>query len=174
MWEEATTSPIKIIPLQPLSPHIKPKEGNLTPITPKLKIACELLECALRLYYEGCSDFAALHLAGAAEELLGRFVERIGGESEFASLQRGAMRISKCLNEDGKESKSKNIAALINHAKNASKHMDQNDIDHVVFDPRAETRKILDRAVPNFYNAMTEFELDETELIRRFHLNHGT
>jgi hypothetical protein len=49
----------------------------------KLDVACELLDRSLRLYYAGDSYFSALHLAGAAEEILGVYVERAGGESSF-------------------------------------------------------------------------------------------
>ena len=140
----------------------------MTPPTPKLEIARELLDRALRLYYEGGSDFAALHLAGAAEELLGRHVEKLGGESSFASLQQGAVRLSKYINPDKTESEPKAIANVMNHAKNATKHMNKTDDDHVSFDPRAEAHDRLDRAVSDYYQAMAEYELPETELIRRF------
>lgn len=140
----------------------------MTHPTPKLVIACELLDRALRLYFEGGSDFAVIHLAGAAEELLARHVERIGQESAFWSLQRGAVRLSKYFNEDGSESSPKAIARVLNHAKNATKHMYAKDDDHVHFDARADAHDLLDRAVSNYYQAMTEYELDETPLIQRF------
>jgi hypothetical protein len=137
--------------------------------TPKLEVACELLDRALRLYYEGGSDFAALHLAGAAEELLGRHVELAGGEPSFKSLRAAAVRLSKYLSEDGAESEAKDIAALMNHAKNATKHMGSKDA-HVLFDPRSEAHDVLDRAVTDYYHAMATYELQESELIRRFNL----
>ncbi|WP_371322398.1 hypothetical protein VX159_08175 [Dechloromonas sp. ZY10] len=153
----------------------------MTPVTQKVNVACELLECALRLYYEEGSDFAALHLAGAAEELLGMQVERIGGKSEFSALKDGALRISPAIrdayfNGKGNTPTKKTMAKAINHAKNATKHMDPSDVDYVAFNARAEARKILERAVHNFqevYSEMIEVEIKETELIRRFLLSHG-
>ena len=142
----------------------------MTAPTPKLLVATELLDQALRLYYEGDSDFAALHLAGAAEELLGKHVEAKGGESSFVSLRDAAVRLSKHFNEDRSASTPKAIANVMNHAKNATKHMGLKDDDIVSFDARTEAHDLLDRAVSNYYQAMTEYELEETELVRRF--NH--
>jgi len=70
---------------------------------PKLEVAIELLHAALHHYYVDERYFAAVQCAGAAEELLGKYVELEGGESAFESLNRGARRIYKALN-DGKES----------------------------------------------------------------------
>jgi AAA+ superfamily predicted ATPase len=56
----------------------------------------------------------------------------------------------------------------MNHAKNATKHMSETDDDHVHFNARTEAHDMLDRAVSNYYQAMTEYELPETEAIRRF------
>ena len=137
--------------------------------TEKLQVAVELLDRALRMYYEGNSYFAALHLAGGAEEVLGAYVERSGGESSFKSLQRGAVRISKFLN-GGEESSSQDIALVMNHAKNRTKHMNSEGDDHVFFDPKIEARDLLDRAVSNYYALMSFHELPETELVRRFNL----
>lgn len=138
-------------------------------VTEKLVVATELLDRALRMYYEGSSYFAALHLAGAAEEILGVYVERHGGESSFKSLQRGSVKISKFVN-GGVESKPKDIAFVMNHAKNSTKHMDTEDDDHVYFNPQTEARDLLDRAVSNYYSLMSLYELPETELVRRFNL----
>ena len=136
--------------------------------TPKLIVAVELLDRALRLYYEGGSDFSALHLAGAAEELLGKHVEDKVGQSSFASLKAAAVCFSKYLNAGGEESTPKAIAVVMNRAKNSTKHMDDMSDGSVSFDPRAEAHALLDRAVTNFYQAMSHFQLQETDLIRRF------
>lgn len=56
----------------------------------------------------------------------------------------------------------------MNHAKNATKHMSPEN-DHVVmFDARSEARELLDRAVSNYFRSMVDYDLEETELIRRF------
>lgn len=145
--------------------------------TEKLHVASELLDRALHMYYEGNSYFAALHLAGGAEEVLGAYIERSGGESSFKSLQRGAVKLSKFFNDGGVESSPKGIATVMNHAKNRTKHMDVEEDDHVYFDPKAHAHDLLDRAVSNYYALMSIYELPETELIRRFNMElvaHGT
>lgn len=135
--------------------------------TKKLAVACELLDRSLKLYYEGDSYFSALHLAGAAEEILGVYVECNGGESSFRSLQHGAVRISKIIN-GGIESTPRDIAAAMNRAKNSTKHMDKQGDEHVEFDAEAEAHDLLDRAVSNYYYLMSFYELPETALVHRF------
>jgi hypothetical protein len=138
--------------------------------TPKLDIATELLHTALRLYFEEGSDFATINLAGAAEELLGKHLEVHGMESSFASLRDSAVRLSRHIYKDGSESKPRDIANILNGPKNSSKHMNGADDDAVSFNPRIQARDLLDRAVSNYYSLMERYELVETELVRRFHL----
>jgi len=141
--------------------------------TEKLVVAVELLDRALRMYYEGSSYFAALHLAGGAEEILGAYVEcREEGASSLKSLLSGAVEFSKLLN-DGVASKPKNIRDVINHPKNQTKHMDKGNGEHVTFDSKMEARNLLERAVSNYYTLMREnnrYNLPETELLSRFNL----
>lgn len=132
--------------------------------TEKLEIACELLDRGLRLYYAGDSYFASIQLAGGAEEILGRYVESVGGEPAFANLRAAAVTISGLISEDGVESTEKSIGDLMNHARNNTKH----GSGLVHFDPKKEAQELLDRAVTNYYFLMNHFPLTETELTRRF------
>ena len=140
----------------------------MPPTTKKLAIAAELLDRALILYYEENSNFAALHLAGGAEELLGKHLKASGLESSFESLQSAAVRLSKYVGDDQTESDPKAIAAIMNRAKNATKHMAGQGDGEVHFDARSEAHDLLDRAVTNYYQLMGMYELPETELIGRF------
>ena len=130
----------------------------------KLDIACELLDRSLRLYYAGDSYFACLHLAGAAEEILGVYVEKHGRDSSFANFRSAAVRLSGFLADDGAPSTPKDIGDLMNHAKNNTKH------GHGVvnFDAKKEAKELLDRAATNYYFLMNHYPVPETELIRRF------
>ena len=138
----------------------------------KRTIAAEYLTRAIELYFRGDSYFSAIHLAGAAQELLGKFVERTGADSAHTSLVKGAVRISKYLNEDGEPSTEKKIRALINHAKNRVKHMDDEGDDVIDFDARAQAKELLDLAVSEFYHLWgngEELELsDEIERYSRY------
>ena len=136
--------------------------------TSKLDIATELLDRALKLFYERDSYFAALHLAGAAEEVLGAYVRSQGGVSAYESLRDGAVKLSKHIRDDGIESAPKRIANAMNHAKNATKHMDDGDDDRVYFNVEFEARERLDLAVTNYYMLMQYLPLRETPLLQRF------
>ncbi|MGZ9667909.1 hypothetical protein ACXX9E_17805 [Pseudomonas sp. GNP014] len=135
--------------------------------TQKLLVAVELLERALATYFEGKYFFAALHLAGGADEILGIYVNRLGEESSFESLRDGAVKFSRLINE-GRESSARDMATIINHAKNRTKHLDKSGDDDICFDPATEAVNLLDRAVSNYYRLMNHFNLSETELINRF------
>ena len=136
--------------------------------TEKSAIATELLDRALRMYYEGDSYFAALHLAGAAEEVLAVYVARYGGTSSFDSLRDASVLLSKYLDNDGIESNPNDIACLINRAKNATKHMYGKKDTEVDFDVQSEAKAMLDLAVSNYYYLASFIDLPETNLLQRF------
>lgn len=135
--------------------------------TTQLKIAIELLDQAIRLYYDGGVDFAALHLAGAAEELLGRQLERIGQTTAFTSLRDAAVQISANLDDEGPATQ-KQVADAMNYAKNHTKHGLDGASPSATFDARAEAEDMIDRALTNFYALANRVPLSETERIRRF------
>ena len=134
----------------------------------KLTVADELLEQALRLYYEGTSYFAALHLAGAAEELLGAHLTAVGAKSTFESWRTDGVELANSLRVDGTPITKRDMGNLLNHAKNRTKHMDSIEDGVAGFDPADEARELLDRAVSDFYHLMQYFPLVETPLIARF------
>jgi len=135
--------------------------------TPKLLVAVQLLDRALSMYYQEDSYFAALHLAGAAEEIMGVYVERKGHQSSSISLQAVAVRVSELLDE-GTAAKPKDIIDLMNYARNRTKHINREGDDDVYFDPKIEAFDILDRAITNFYTLMQYFDLRDTENLYRF------
>lgn len=136
-------------------------------LTDKLRVAIQLLDRALIMYYRGDSYFAALHLAGGAEEILGVYVEREGDESSFKSLQAAAVRISLLLDK-GVDATANDIKQVMNYARNRTKHINAIGDDDVHFDPKTEAFDILGRAISNYYTLMRSFNLPETELIRAF------
>ncbi len=117
-------------------------------------------------YYESGHYFSSIQCAGAAEKILGRYVEVYGGESAFDSLNKGTRRISRALN--GKESSKKAIAYIMNYAKNATKHMDGAHDTTISVEPKEAAGDLIDRAVENYYYLMQHVALDESENIRRF------
>ncbi|WP_122737171.1 hypothetical protein [Pseudomonas viridiflava] len=142
--------------------------------TPKIETASQLLDTALRHYFsEPPEYFAAICLAGAAEELLGRHVEAKGGESSLSSIKNSAVRLSRLLDEKGEPATEQVIHNLMNKAKNSTKHMNGSLDSTVFFDPKAEAKDLLDRGVANYYQLMVHYELKETDLLTRFNNERG-
>jgi hypothetical protein len=131
-----------------------------------MQVASELLDRALRLYYEGDSYFASLHLAGGAEEILGMYLTRSGAENAFKSLQMAAVSFSGL--DDGGPCKPGEIGRIMVHARNRTKHLNEEGDDEINFDPKIEAKDMLDRAVSDYYHLMNYVPLVETELLRRF------
>jgi hypothetical protein len=136
----------------------------------KLNVACELLEVALRLFFEEKEYFAVINLAGAAEELLGAHLKAKGDATSLEELVEGAQRISTGLS--GQTPAAKDIFKVANYPRNASKRMnDSSDATMRVY-PKRDAKQFLDRAVDNYHRLMLhhDCELQETELVRRFSL----
>jgi hypothetical protein len=146
----------------------------MTTPTPKIEIASQLLDTALRHFFSDPPEyFATICLAGAAEELLGRHVEAKGGESSLSSIKNGAVRLSRFLDEEGAPATAKAIHDLMNNAKNSTKHLNGSADSTVDFDPKVEAKDLLDRGVTNYYQLMGHYELKETELLTRFNNERG-
>ncbi|WP_175660592.1 hypothetical protein [Burkholderia ambifaria] len=138
--------------------------------TSKLEVATELLTEALRIYLEGKAYFASLHLAGAAEEIFGRFVQDEGGVPAFHNMRDAALLFEKlCLEDDGEPAPSsgaaKAMADVINNAKNATKH----GIADVDFDAKEEAQDLLDRAIDNYSSLQFRFKLPEIDQLHDYH-----
>lgn len=132
----------------------------------KLTVAREFLEQALRLYYEN-HHFSAIHLAGAAEELLGAHLTVLGKLSTFQSFRTAGVELANSLS-DGAPMTRTDMKDLLNYAKNRSKHMNSNEDSVICFDATEEARELLDRAVTDFYHLMQYCPLAETPLVARF------
>jgi hypothetical protein len=132
----------------------------------KLTIACELLEQALRLYYERFF-FSSLHLAGAAEELLGAHLTFLGKTSTFHSLRTAGVELANTLG-NGEQITRRRMEYMLNHAKNRTKHMDSDEDSVITFNPAEEARDLLERAVSDYYHLMRYYPLVETPLLARF------
>lgn len=137
-------------------------------LTPKMKVAKELLDNALEAYFRE-EFFAAIHLAGGAEEILGTYVIRITGtDNAFKSLQNAAVRISALLDSEGEASTHKAIRDLMTYARNRTKHIDPVGDDDIQFDPQLQAKDLLDRAVTDYYHLMNYLPFDESAVLRRF------
>ena len=144
--------------------------------TTKLTIAMELLDRALRLYYEGDSDFSSLHLAGAAEEIIGTYLTKLGKTSTFHETRSFITEVANRFDAEDDDCSdiptevvtTKTVHDLMAYAKNNTKHMSTSETGLIAFDPRAEVRYILDRVVADYYRLIDHLAIEETTLIRRF------
>lgn len=134
----------------------------------KINIAAELLDRALDLYFRGDSYFSSLHLAGAAEEILGNYVTRLGGEPSFENTRSVAVAIADRSNDGAETITRRKMADTMNLPKNRTKHMNASGDDCVSFDPKEAAKDLLDRAVSDYYQLMSYVSLEETALVKRF------
>ena len=111
----------------------------------KLDIALEFLDLAMQLYMEGRNYLCAIHLAGAAEELLGMHRLKAERISELTlKAQKGLQYI-----ETGKLPKDAEARKIVNLSKNSIKHMRDNTDDTIDIDPSAEARRWIEDALIN-------------------------
>ena len=134
----------------------------------KIEIAKELLESALYHYYETSSYFTAMHCAGAAEEILGSYVELYGGKTSHQSNIYSFCRTTKAIT--GEMPKKKDASKFLNFPKNTIKHMDDNNDTTVSGNPKVSARTLLERAMENYDLLIEHIELEEIEGLSKFRL----
>jgi hypothetical protein len=128
----------------------------------KREIAVAQLETALQLFLQSGDRLSVLTLAGAAEEILGKELEALGGTTALSTVQAATAAVARAL--QGKTISPKAVAMIANRARNAVKHLDASGPQTVWMDPEEEAREMLDRATTNYYR-LTE---DQTDLMGQF------
>lgn len=126
-------------------------------------LALSQLETALRLFKEGKEFASVITLAGAADEVFGKFLTAADGETSLESLKRSVGEIH--LKLYGETTPPKQIADRANRAKNSLKHWNEGDPEIVNLDLRVEACDLLFRAIDNYWAleakltpAMEEFQ----------------
>jgi len=124
----------------------------------KLAIADEMLESAIESYLDNEKYFSALHLAGAAQEIYGKWL-RIKGEQDFSIM---------ILNEVAKFSDSlldrKAIKKEDKRPKNSIKHMDNKSDRYAFLNPQLDAFYVMSEALTEYMMLKRE----ETANIIRF------
>jgi hypothetical protein len=117
----------------------------------KLEAASLNLDAAIELH-EQERFVPAITLAGAAEEILGKLVERAGGTHALASESSAAAAIFEALYgaTGQRDLKRKEMAARANFARDNLKHLNREAPLVVDIDPPAESYDIIGRAVSNY------------------------
>ena len=114
----------------------------------KEDIAMQYLNLALAEYVKADNMFAVIHLAGAAEEILGMIVSINTGESALSRAQRW-MRSWYSLG--GKNTPANNeLNKYILKAKNSIKHINSQADLEIEIDVTREAKEIIRRAIENF------------------------
>jgi hypothetical protein len=127
-------------------------------VVSKREIACEYLDAAIEFYLTGTNLFCAIHLAGAAEELLGKHL------SEDRRIFTFAWRAEKALRSETRPTSDEEARKSVTEWKNRIKHMDNSNDATVRVDPMAAAEFHIRLALTNFYN----LNLPETPAIRKF------
>ena len=111
--------------------------------------------------------FASLHLAGAAEEIFGEHLRRLGRKSTLSAWCDEGVELVNLMAE-GDEWTAESMARRLKYAKNRTKHMDASGDAEIFFNPEKEAKDILERAVSDFYQLAGLVPLVETAHIQQF------
>ena len=128
----------------------------------KLDIACQQLNTAIDLFFEDANHFSVITLTGAAEEILGRYMELIGKQSSLDGIVKGTALVHKHLY--GEELPHKEFKFRANMARNSIKHLDSDEDLNVMFDSKEEMINMLVRATDNYFG----MEIPESDQVRKF------
>lgn len=115
----------------------------------KLDIAVAQLETAIELYFSNGCRISVTTLAGAAEEILGKYLEIKGEETALAELVRIVCLLhnKRC----GTTPKHAPIRQRANFAKNSFKHLDLEGDFEISVDVEEEAIDMLNRATDNYW-----------------------
>jgi hypothetical protein len=110
-------------------------------------IAEHQLLSALRMWSE--EDFiSTLTLAGAAEEILGKRLRKLGNEPSFEQLKKEIVASAR-QHGDSDPKTDKLVADLLNQTRNELKHYAGDEA--LTFDLRADAAEMLERAIANYH-----------------------
>jgi hypothetical protein len=115
-------------------------------VVSKREIACEYLDAAIEFYLACTNLFCAIHLAAAAEELLGKQVPEDQRIFTFAWKAEKALK-----SETGPSVSDTEARKSVNELKNRIKHMDNRGDATVTIDPMLEAEFYIEHALINFY-----------------------
>jgi hypothetical protein len=124
----------------------------------KKDIAMQYLNLALSEYVKGKNMFAVLHLAGAAEEMLGKIVSLRSNETALEHVHRWMRSWYQITDNDTPQNKELNKHIL--KIKNGVKHINGAHNLEIEFDINREAKEIIRRAIENF-NQIPELKHSE-------------
>jgi hypothetical protein len=147
-------------------------------VTEKNVVALELLERAIELFLRGDSYYAAIHLGGAAEELLTVYAREIQSTSTTTlnpasdQVKAAFLKLMNPSSRDEAEMLEKWIHDRMSDAKNSVKHKRGRNDKTVSFDPKEEAYDVIDRAITTYFQLFSVFRLRPLRSIEQFDSRH--
>ena len=141
---------------------------------PKYTASLELLSRGIELYLRGDSYYSALHLAGAAEEVLAVYVRELpadeahGAGSASDQLRQAFLALSEPGTRQDEESLRKWFHNRTYAAKNAVKHRRGRGDHFVDFDPKEEAAELLELAVSTYFQLFSRTQVPYVPCIEAF------
>jgi hypothetical protein len=138
------------------------------------EIACEFLSRAIELYLRGDSDFSALHLAGAAEEVFSVMVREL--PTVVNAVRKPSLDEMKdaivALSAPGTPQEAQDIEQWayrrMTDVKNSIKHMRGLKDIGVSVDIREEAQDVIDRAISTYFQLASRVGLPLVKEIEKF------
>lgn len=140
----------------------------------KFDVALELLERAIDLYLRRDSYYSALHLGGAAEEVLAAYAREVKTSPTttlvpaFDQFKDAVLKISASSSPEDAAKTEKWIYDRMMDAKNSVKHKRGTKDRSVSFDPREEAYDVIDRAITTYFQLFSVLELRSLQSIENF------
>lgn len=141
---------------------------------PKSIVACELLDRAVELHLRGDSYFAALHLGGAAEEVLAVCARELPTgagtfmKPAFDQLKEAIVALSDPNSEEDAKKLDKWAHSRMSDAKNSVKHKRGRKDRTVCFDAKEESYNVIDRAITTYFQLWSPLSLPYLPSIQEF------
>ena len=126
------------------------------PYIGKHDIACEFLSRAIELYLRGDSYFSAIHLAGAAEEVLSVILRElptqsgVRSQSTFDQMKKLGVTLSAPATAEEAKQTEKWIHDRMTYPKNSVKHMRGLKDAGIGFNAKEEARDTIDRTISTY------------------------
>jgi len=148
----------------PVSSNVRPRM-NLPTDVPKYAVAMEHLDRAIELYLRGDSFYSALHLGGAAEEILNVYAREVDPgalgamKPAFDQFKEAVLRLfGPCTPKEESETE-KWIFDRMTDARNTVKHKKGHRDRVVDFDAKKEAYDVIDRAITTYFQLQSHLSL---------------
>ena len=141
---------------------------------PKYSASLELLARGIELYLRGDSYYSALHLAGAAEEVLAVYARELppeplsGSGSVSDQMKHAFVALSAPASPQDQKSLEKWFHDRTYAAKNAVKHRRGHRDQLVDFDPKLEAAELLELAISTYFQLFARTNLPYLPCIETF------